>query len=61
MRKAVNLLNFAKREAVLVSEINALSERVPVILKIGLLVISLLINRRAFCDHLMDVYITLTI
>ena len=44
MRKAVNLWNFAKRETVLVSEINALVERVPAILKIGLLVISLYIG-----------------
>ena len=60
MRKAANLWNFAKRETVLVSEINALVEKSTSNFEnrsFG----HFSINRRAFCDHLMDVYITLTI
>ena len=41
MRKAVNLKRLAKWKAVLVSKINAFSEKITVILKIGLFVISL--------------------
>ena len=37
-------MEFSKREAVLVSKINSFSEKLPVVLKIGLFVISLQID-----------------
>ena len=41
IKNTINLLNFEKREAVQLSKINTFSEKLPVILKIRIFVISL--------------------